>query len=182
MLGFAFGVTDVGATGAALQAQGQHVEGPVPMTRTNPDGTVLTWRNLYVGATQWRTLLPFLITWDAPHDLSEAHAPRLQHVELAAAHDAATSPSGGLPAARRGYQLLGATQSAPDQLRLGALDLSITSSEPDGDEGLTRIQLTGGNRRSAIGAGLADVLTWTASGAGTTAAPGAATAPQTPSS
>src|SRR5699024_4476651 len=82
-LGFAFQVADVAATGAQLQAGGQRVEGPVPMSRTNPDGTVLTWRNLYVGATQWRTLLPFLITWDTPHDLSAADAPRLRRLDLA---------------------------------------------------------------------------------------------------
>ncbi|WP_147916003.1 VOC family protein [Ruania zhangjianzhongii] len=164
-LGFAFQVADVAAAGEALQKSGLRVEGPVPMSRRNPDGTVLTWRNLYVGTTQWRTLLPFLITWDAPHDLSDAEAPRLHRLELAEPGDPATSPSGGLPAAVHGYHQLGATQSAPDRLRLSGLDLVFTRPEGAAGEGLTRIQLAGGHRRGGLG-GLEDFLTWTSPGHG----------------
>lgn len=160
-LGFAFQVPDVAATGAELQAGGQRVEGPVPMSRTNPDGTVLTWRNLYIGAIQWRTLLPFLITWDTPHDLSGADAPRLHRLELAAPGEAATSGSGGRSAAAHGYHLLGATQSAPGRLRLGELDLVLTRPGGAASEGLTRIHLDGGRRQGAIAGGLEDFLTWT---------------------
>lgn len=164
-LGFAFQVADVAATGAALAASGLRVEGPVPMTRTNPDGAVLTWRNLYVGATQWRTLTPFLITWDARHDLSDAQAPRLHRLELAGPGDPAPSPSGGPASAAQAYQLLGATAISPEHHRLGGVDLVLTSTEPAAGEGLTRIHLDGGHRRGAIGR-LEEFLTWTSPGHG----------------
>lgn len=163
-LGFAFQVADVAATGAELRGSGQRVEGPVPMTRKKPDGTVLTWRNLYVGATQWRTLLPFLISWDTPHDLGAVQAPRLQRLELAEPDPAAASPSGGLPAAAHSYHLLGATSSATGHLRLARLDLIITGPAEAEGEGLTRIHLAGGRRRGAIGGLLGEFLTWTDTG------------------
>lgn len=159
-LGFAFQAADVAATGAALQASGLHVEGPVPMTRTNSDGAVLTWRNLYVGTSQWCTLTPFLITWDAPHDLSDPEAPRLRRLELTAPLEGAASPSGGLSAATRAYHLLGATQSAPGHLHLSGLDLVLSEGEEVAAEGLTRIHLDGGGRRGDLGE-LEEFLTWT---------------------
>lgn len=164
-LGFAFQVADVATTGAALQASGLHVEGPVPMSRTNPDGAVLTWRNLYVGTTQWRTLTPFLITWDAPHDLSDATAPRLHRLELAGPEDPATSPSGGPASATQAYRLLGATARTAEHHHLGGVDLVLTSTELGAGEGLIRIHLDGGHRRGDLG-GLEEFLTWTSPGPG----------------
>lgn len=160
-LGFAFQVQDVTAAGAELRAGGQRVKGPVAMSRRNPDGTELTWRNLYVGATQWRTLLPFLITWDAPHELGSPTAPQLTSLELAPPGDLTGSPSGGWEVATGTYHLLGATHMGTGHLRLADIDLLDTGQPPAGGEGLIRIHLEGGIRRAPIGAGLDEYLTWT---------------------
>lgn len=158
-LGFAFQVRDVATAATALQAAGQPVEGPVTMSRRNPDGQELTWRNLYLGATQWRTLLPFLITWDTPHQIASLDAPRLRGLQLAAPAQQAGSPSGGGQQAGRAYRLLGAADTGPGHFHLAGVDLQVTGTAAA--EGITSIHLEGGAPRDPIGAGLDPYLTWT---------------------
>ncbi|HLS13047.1 MAG TPA: VOC family protein [Beutenbergiaceae bacterium] len=158
-LGYAFQVRDVSTAAATLRSAGQRVEGPVGMSRRNPDGQELTWRNLYLGASQWRTLLPFLITWDTPHQISSRDAPRLRGLELAAPIQPATSPSGGGQQAGHAYHLLGAADTGPGRFHLAGIDLQVSGTAAA--EGITAIHVEGGAPQHPIGAGLDAYLTWT---------------------
>ncbi|ROR73093.1 glyoxalase-like protein [Bogoriella caseilytica] len=146
-LGFALQVPDVAQAGAALEAAGQAVTGPVDMQRQNPDGAVLTWRNLYVGPTQWRTPFPFLITWDTPNDVvSGPEEPALQCLDLAGTDDAVL----------RTYALLGADTAAEGMLLAG-----VQVRWSAAGTGLEGIHLTGRPPAGPIGAGLDSFLHWT---------------------
>ncbi|WP_019122672.1 VOC family protein [Brevibacillus massiliensis] len=44
--------------------QGLTVNGPVPLSRRRPDGSVVSWRLLYIGHPDQELPLPFIIQWD----------------------------------------------------------------------------------------------------------------------
>lgn len=145
-LGFALQVPDVAEAGAALESAGQPVTGPVDMSRRNPDGAVLTWRNLYVGRTQWQTPFPFLITWDTPNDVVAGEGePALRRLDIGGAADPVL----------RTYSLLGAEQRAGG-LRLAGIEVQWAR----GRTGLGGIHLTGRPPAGPIGAGLDPFLHW----------------------
>lgn len=150
-LGYALEVADVAAAAAALTAHGQPVTGPVDMTRRNPGGEVLTWRNLYVGPRQWQTVFPFLITWDTPNGLAATgEEARLAGLDLAAPAGADLGST---------YRLLGATGPARRPELLAGVGLRWTRASP-GTEGLTRIRLAGGTPRGPLPASVAGYLDW----------------------
>ncbi len=65
-VGFALAADDLDDVARRLRAIGQEVEGPTPMRRRRPDGTVLEWRLLIPGAVAWRRPWPFFISWSLP--------------------------------------------------------------------------------------------------------------------
>src|SRR5690625_6950100 len=44
------------------------VEGPIPFERKRPDGSLLTWKLLFIGMENTNLPLPFLIQWDDSDD------------------------------------------------------------------------------------------------------------------
>lgn len=69
LVGFALAADDVTGRGMGLDAViGAHLgaDGPFPMQRHRPDGTVLSWRILLPGGVAWRRPWPFLIQWETP--------------------------------------------------------------------------------------------------------------------
>ncbi len=135
-LGYALSVPDVAAAAAGLTDAGQQTQGPVDMSRQNPGGERLTWRNLYVGPTQWQTPWPFLITWDSPHDLSGgSDHPRVSALSFGGgAKEAAT--------AAPGYELLGGVAVAPNEFAL--VDIRARWPHDVTGLGLQHIELRGG--------------------------------------
>lgn len=51
-----------------FRVQGFEVDGPVGFSRTRPDGSVVSWKLLYVGNAEQSLDLPFFIQWDEPAD------------------------------------------------------------------------------------------------------------------
>lgn len=69
LVGFALAADDVAGRGTMLDhTLGMHLgaDGPFPMQRHRPDGTVLSWRILLPGGVAWRRPWPFLIQWETP--------------------------------------------------------------------------------------------------------------------
>lgn len=55
---------DIQADAKRFRELGLEVTGPVNLTRTQPDGKVLSWSLLFIGAVDQTIELPFLIQWD----------------------------------------------------------------------------------------------------------------------
>ncbi|MBI4271737.1 MAG: VOC family protein, partial [Candidatus Rokubacteria bacterium] len=67
-VGFALAGDDLTRIAERLRAIGVPVEGPTPMRRQRPDGTVLEWQLMIPGGVAWRRPWPFFIAWGLPDD------------------------------------------------------------------------------------------------------------------
>ncbi|MEK4762240.1 VOC family protein [Viridibacillus sp. FSL E2-0187] len=65
---FAARTTDIEGVAKSLKEQGLSVNGPVPMNRKRPDGSIISWQLLYVGEENDSLQLPFIIQWDDNDD------------------------------------------------------------------------------------------------------------------
>lgn len=64
---FAARTTNIEAAAEHFKQLGATVNGPFPMFRKRPDGSVISWQLLYVGEENDSLKLPFIIQWD-DHD------------------------------------------------------------------------------------------------------------------
>lgn len=53
---------------AYFESLGLEVHGPLPLSRERPDGSVLSWKLLYIGDGEDHLGLPFFIEWGEPDD------------------------------------------------------------------------------------------------------------------
>jgi hypothetical protein len=65
---FAVRTTDIEGIAERLKEQGLSVNGPVPMNRKRPDGSIISWQLLYAGEENDSLQLPFIIQWDDNDD------------------------------------------------------------------------------------------------------------------
>ncbi len=65
LIGYAVATTDIDDDARRFAATGLAAVGPFAMSRTRPDGRVLSWRLLIPEGLAWRRPWPFLIQWDA---------------------------------------------------------------------------------------------------------------------
>ncbi|MFN2521199.1 MAG: VOC family protein [Candidatus Limnocylindria bacterium] len=65
LIGYAVATADIDDDARRLGATGLAAVGPFAMSRTRPDGRVLSWRLLIPEGLAWRRPWPFLIQWDA---------------------------------------------------------------------------------------------------------------------
>lgn len=65
---FAARTSDIERVAERLKEQGLSVNGPVPMYRKRPDGSIINWQLLYVGEENNALQLPFIIQWDDNDD------------------------------------------------------------------------------------------------------------------
>ncbi len=61
---FAIRTTNIEAAAEHFREKGLTVTGPVPLSRTRPDGSVINWKLLYVGEEKASLDLPFIIEWE----------------------------------------------------------------------------------------------------------------------
>ncbi|PWA10668.1 hypothetical protein DCC39_10900 [Pueribacillus theae] len=61
---FAVRTTDIEGVAARFREKGLTVNGPVPLSRQRPDGSVIEWRLLYAGDENGALELPFIIQWN----------------------------------------------------------------------------------------------------------------------
>lgn len=61
---FAARTTDIEGVARHFRENGLDVNGPVPLKRKRPDGSVISWQLLFVGDETDELQLPFIIQWD----------------------------------------------------------------------------------------------------------------------
>lgn len=136
LIGFAVATTDIESDARRFVGTGLAAVGPFAMSRTRPDGRMLSWRLLIPEGLAWRRPWPFLIQWDA------ADADRLAW-EVPGMH-----PNGAIgirtvrvlvPNAARGREVygthLGLSEAigGPLRYRLGdvIIELIVAAGDPD---------------------------------------------------
>jgi len=68
LAGFAMSSGELKAVAERVRAAGFELQGPIPGSRTTPDGETLEWQMLLIGGHDFGGLIPFLIDWgDTPH-------------------------------------------------------------------------------------------------------------------
>lgn len=66
---FALRSNDLHALGEHLRALDYEVIGPTPLSRTRPDGSIVSWQLLFAGKPSEKIGLPFFIQWDEDDDV-----------------------------------------------------------------------------------------------------------------
>lgn len=61
---FVIRTTNIEEAAQYFRDQGLTVNGPVPLSRKRPDGSVLEWRLLFIGSENEELELPFIIQWN----------------------------------------------------------------------------------------------------------------------
>lgn len=66
LLGFAIGTDSLDADMADANSRNMHLAGPYSGSRNRPDGSLMSWRQAYVGNDPYGRVLPFLIQHNTP--------------------------------------------------------------------------------------------------------------------
>jgi catechol 2,3-dioxygenase-like lactoylglutathione lyase family enzyme len=73
LAGFALASGDLEAVAERVRQNGFEAQGPIPGSRTTPDGDHLEWQMLMIGGHEFGGFVPFLIDWgDTPHPAATA--------------------------------------------------------------------------------------------------------------
>ncbi|GIO23066.1 VOC family protein [Oceanobacillus sp. J11TS1] len=120
-----------------FKALGLDVNGPVPLSRKRPDGSVVKWKLLFAGNTEDKLDLPFFIQWDESDD---ERLRDLKEQETIAEHN-----RGNLALAAVGF----AVENAEATMEKWSAYLDLEKGERFTDEALNatghRLKLPGGD-------------------------------------
>lgn len=149
---FAIRTTNIEAAAEHFRDKGLTVTGPVPLSRTRPDGSVINWKLLYVGEENASLDLPFIIEWE---ESDEERRSDLTKRNVITDH----------PSEAKFSHLTFVVNQLEETVQKWADVLDITASEVTTNEQLQvkaqRLNLPGGNLvfQSPIGEGkISDIL------------------------
>lgn len=149
---FSIRTTDIEGVAKHLQEQELTVVGPEPLYRKRPDGSIISWKLLFVGEENNSLKLPFIIQWDDDDDKR-----RLEQIE----HGVIGKQPENLKFAGVTFAVVDAEYTAKKWSKYLGLELEKAYVDSDLNAYVYVLTLPGGDLffTSPIGAGVvADVL------------------------